>query len=133
MKTLKIKLIALTGFCVLSLSTKAIAQQANIDLTQDKKIDKLLEVKKEMNQDKNATDRFRIQIFSVTTDRSAANRALSRYNAEFKQWESTLLFETPNYKIWVGSFRTQLEADRALVEIKEKYPNAFILKPKANN
>ncbi|WP_299776906.1 SPOR domain-containing protein [uncultured Formosa sp.] len=133
MKILKIKLIALTSFCAFTLSTKAIAQQGHVELNQDAKINKLLEIKKEMNKDENASDRFRIQIFSVTTDRSAANKALSNYNAEFKQWESTLLYETPNYKIWVGSFRTQLEADRALVEIKEKYPNAFILKPKIKN
>jgi hypothetical protein len=43
---------------------------------------------------------------------------------------SKLVYETPNYKIWVGNFRTRLEADRALVKVKSKFPTAFIFKPK---
>ena len=41
-----------------------------------------------------------------------------------------MVFNTPNYKIWVGNFRDRLEADRALLRIKKSYMNAFIFKPK---
>ena len=39
-------------------------------------------------------------------------------------------FETPNYKIWIGNFKTRLEADRALLLIKKKFYSAFVFKPK---
>ena len=39
-------------------------------------------------------------------------------------------YETPNYKIWVGNFKTRLEADRALQRIKRAFNSAFIFKPK---
>ena len=133
MKLLKIKLIAFTGFCVFTLSAKTFAQQGSLTVNQDEKITNLLNVKKEMNKDENATDRFKIQIFSITNDRKAADTALNKYDSEFSQWESTLLYETPNFKVWVGSFRTRLEADRALLEIKPNYPNAFILQPKSKS
>ncbi|GAK92069.1 hypothetical protein JCM19298_2557 [Nonlabens ulvanivorans] len=44
-------------------------------------------------------------------------------------WESILEYEAPNFKLWVGSYRNKLEAERALIEIKKDFPNAFILKP----
>jgi hypothetical protein len=43
-----------------------------------------------------------------------------------------MVYETPNYKIWIGNFRSRLEADKALIKIKKKYINAFIFKPKNN-
>ena len=131
MKLLKINLIALTGICVFTLSTKTFAQQGSVTISQDKSITQLLEVKKEMNKDENATDRYKIQIYSG--NRATAEEELSNYNNKFDNYKGTLVYETPNYKIWIGSFRTQLEADRALKDIKEKYPNGFIFKPKAKN
>ncbi|MBP1838381.1 SPOR domain-containing protein [Formosa algae] len=131
MKLFKIKTIALTGFCAIALSATSYAQQGSVVLNQDDKIDKLLEVKKEMNKDENATNRFKIQIYSGS--RVGAEKELSNYRNGFDQWKATLVYETPNYKIWIGSYRTRLEADRALTEIKEKYPNGFIFQPKPKN
>ncbi|CDF77932.1 sporulation related domain protein [Formosa agariphila KMM 3901] len=128
---MKFKIIAFTGFCVFTLSTKTFAQQGSIAINQDDKIKELLDVKKEMNKDENATDRFKIQLYSG--NRADAEDVLKEYNGDFNQWEGTLVYETPNYKIWVGSYRTRLEADRALTEIKTKYPNGFIFKPKAKS
>ncbi|QDO92959.1 SPOR domain-containing protein [Formosa sediminum] len=128
MKLLNIKLIALTGFCVVTLSAVSYGQQGHIELNQDPKIDKLLEVKKEMNKDENATNRFKIQIYSGS--RLGAEKELSNYNSAYDNWKATLVYETPNYKIWVGSYRSRLEADRALAEIKDNYPNGFIFQPK---
>ncbi|WP_066226071.1 SPOR domain-containing protein [Formosa haliotis] len=131
MKLLKIKLIVITGICAASFSTKSFAQQGNIAVNQDEKIVKLLDVKKEMDKDENASDRFKIQIYSG--NRASAEETLSDFKKENHQWKSTLVYETPNYKIWVGSFRTRLEADRALLVIKEKYPNGFIFMPKVKS
>ncbi|MFB9053295.1 SPOR domain-containing protein [Formosa undariae] len=131
MKLLNIKLITLTGLSVFALSTKTFSQESSIVINQDEKITKLLDIKKEMNKDENATDRYKIQIYSG--NRADAEGTLSAYKNAFDQWESTLVYETPNYKIWIGSYRTRLEADRALKEIKQKYPNGFIFKPKAKN
>jgi len=38
-------------------------------------------------------------------------------------------YETPNYKVWVGRFRTRMEADRKLVKVKKLFPNAFLFTP----
>ena len=61
---------------------------------------------------------------------AGAKNAESRYKLNFKDWKSSMEYETPNYKIWVGSFRTSLEADRALKTIRKEFNGAFIFKPK---
>ncbi|WGU68695.1 hypothetical protein QIU19_01595 [Capnocytophaga canimorsus] len=42
---------------------------------------------------------------------------------------ASLSFETPNYKVRIGVFRTRLDAERQLVEVKKVFPAAFIWNP----
>ena len=47
--------------------------------------------------------------------------------SKYKQYPVLLTFESPNYKVRLGSFRTRLEAEKKLVEIKKSYPAAFVI------
>ncbi|WP_245574782.1 SPOR domain-containing protein [Gaetbulibacter saemankumensis] len=105
------------------------AQQGQVSINQDKNISKLLEIKKDMN--KNDSDRYKIQIYSG--NRKEAEAAQNDFNKEFEDWPTIMQYETPNFKIWAGSFRTRLEADRALKKIKRQFPSAFIFKPKKSS
>ena len=114
-------IIALFSFANLS------AQQGTVEVNQDKQIDVLLKVKKDVNA---SEANYKIQIYSG--NRPGAEKAQMEFRNSFGEWSSTKEFETPNYKIWVGNFETRLEADRALVKIKQKFANAFYFKPKKN-
>ena len=103
------------------------AQVGTLEINQDQDIEKLLAIKKGMNAAEEATGRYKIQVYSG--NRADAEEAKIKVYSSFT-WQSTLVYETPNYKIWVGSFRTRLEADRALQKIKNKFPSAFIFKHK---
>ena len=107
------------------LSTNLFAQNGTVEVNQDKQIDALLRVKKDVNA---TTSNYKIQIYSG--NRPGADNALAEFRKSYGEWKSTKEFETPNYKIWVGNFKTRLEADRALVKIKRKFLNAFSFKPK---
>jgi hypothetical protein len=122
------KIITLTVVCILFLTNLSFAQQGTVTINQDKDIDKLLSIKKEMNESENTSDRFRIQIYSG--NRAEAEKTQSAFKALNMKMPSKLVYETPNYKIWVGNFRSQLEADRALAKVKGKFPAAFKFKPK---
>lgn len=128
MKSLNLKINAL-GFLVIVLTTHfCAAQQGNVTINQDKKIATLVEVKKEMNKNETSSDRYIIQIYSG--NRGTAESSQRDFNSSFADWKATLQYETPNFKVWAGNFRTRLEADRALKQVKSKFPNAFIFKPK---
>ncbi len=126
MKILNIKYYTIALFSLLTTSTVCYAQQGNVNINQDQKIDKLLELKKSIN--KEDSDRYKIQIYSG--NRSSAQKAKEKFLSKYTNWNPSMVFETPNYKIWAGNFRTRLEADRALKQIKKNFFGAFIFKPK---
>ncbi|WP_239022010.1 SPOR domain-containing protein [Pontimicrobium aquaticum] len=100
-----------------------IAQEGEVVVNQDKQIETLLRLKKEVNK---TLVNYRIQIFNG--NRQGAEKARDEFVKVFSSWKPDMKFQTPNYKIWVGEFKTRLEADRALLQIKKEFRNAFIIK-----
>lgn len=101
------------------------AQQGKVNVEQDSDIDRLLEYKKDIK----TTKVYRIQVYqSVDPDR--AQREKSNFLNAYGEWPVEIVWNTPNYKVWIGNFATRLEADRALAKIKKKYMNAIIFQPK---
>ena len=102
-----------------------LAQQGKVDVRVDQKVTQLMALKKEVNKTQSV---IKIQIYSGS--RKNAEDTLEKFKIDFPNHAAEMIYETPNYKIWVGNFRTKIEADRALIAIKKKYPNAFIFTPK---
>lgn len=119
--------IAITT-CLLAFTANTFAQQGEVSINQDEKIDALLDTKKQLNKTENSSDRYKIQIYNGS--RSGAYAAQKEFHESFSDWRSRIEYESPNFKIWAGNFRTRLEADRALKRIKRTFPSAFIFKPK---
>lgn len=128
MKPLKLKINFLSLFVFLFCAVHGYAQQGSVTVNQDKKIDALLDLKKEMNKNEDDSERYKIQVYSG--NRSGAYTTQKEFLESFDEWGTRDVYEPPNFKIWVGNFRTRLEADRALQKIKRKFPSAFIFKPK---
>lgn len=125
--SLKISTLGILSF-ILS-TTYSFSQEGKVTVNQDEKIVNLLNLKKEMNKSETNSDLYIIQIYNGNV-RSGAYSAQKEFLESFSEWPTKVLFENPEFKTWVGSFRTRLEADRALKRIKRKFPNAFSLKPK---
>jgi len=48
-----------------------------------------------------------------------------QFNSVFPDIRSELKFNSPDWKVWAGSYKTKLEADKALADIKEGFPSAI--------
>ena len=101
--------------------------EASVTINQDPRIKMLLDIKSEMEKDGEFSDRYKIQLYYGNLNK--ANEIFKASKEAFAEWDSTIQWETPNYKVWIGNYRTRLEADRALKQIHSKFPNAFIFKP----
>ena len=117
--------LILLGF---SLTLSINAQEGEINVTQDSDIDKLLEYKKDIKTSKTYT----IQVYN-STDPDKAKREKSNFLNSYNEWKVEIVWNTPNYKVWVGNFSKRLEADRAWAKIKEKYMYAIIFQPKTDD
>jgi len=107
---------------ILHFSTQA--QNGKVEITQSIEIEKVIEIKKEINKNKSM---LRIQIFNGS--REEANNTKEKFENIKVDSIIDMVYETPNYKIWVGNYKTQLEADIKLLEIKRYFPDAFIFRP----
>ena len=109
---------------VLIINFSSEAQNSRVNTTQSIEIEKIIEIKKELNKNKSM---LRIQIFNGS--REDANKIKGKFENIKVDSIIDMVYETPNYKIWIGNYKTQLEADRKLLEIKRYFPDAFIFRP----
>jgi hypothetical protein len=103
------------------------AQDQNLTLNQDPKFEQLLNDKRKINTSISTNDTYRIQIFSGKSDE--AKKTLTDFKREYNTIDGTIIFNTPNYKVIVGNFKTKIEAERNLAEIKKRYKSVFLIKP----
>jgi len=103
------------------------AQTAKINIDQDPKFEQLLNEKRKINSSITVNDRYKIQIFYGTNDE--AKKTLASFRKEFRNIDGTIVYNNPTYKVWIGSFKTRIEAEKNLNDIKKKYPNALLIRP----
>jgi hypothetical protein len=131
MKLKNICKLFIFSFLMLFVSGNSLAQQAKVTVNQDEKIPDLLQLKKSLEQENKLTDGYTIQLYYG--ELKEANTVIRKYRNLYSAWPASIEYETPNYKVWVGNYNSRLDADRAMIEIRNKFPNAFILKPSRNN
>ncbi|MDP5081852.1 MAG: SPOR domain-containing protein [Winogradskyella sp.] len=124
--TFKTKYLSIAIF-ILTICPTLNAQQGKVNVSQDSDIDKLLEYKKDVK----TNEVYKIQIFD-STDPDKAQREKDNFLNTYDEWPIEIVWSTPNYKVWVGNFATQLETDRALQKIKKNYMYAFPFQPKSD-
>lgn len=112
---------------LLQLSLKTYSQEGIVTISQDPKFEQLLNEKRKINSAITITDRYKIQIFNG--DNESSKKQLMAFKSEFGMIDCTIVFSTPLYKVWVGNFKTRIEAERNLIEIKKKFPKSFLVKP----
>ena len=127
MRFLSRKHLLLLTVVLISITTKISAQNSDLTLNQDPKFEQLLSEKRKSNPNLSYTDRYKIQIFNGVSE--SAKKTLTEFRQEFKNCDGTITFNTPNYKVLVGNFRTRMEAERNFVEIQKKYKNSLLIKP----
>lgn len=102
-------------------------QEAKTNVSVDPKIDQLLKEKRKLNSSLFLNEGYKIQIFYGNSEES--KKKLLEFKKEFKDLDGTIIFNSPNYKVWIGNFKTRIEVERAMLDIKKKYPTALIIKP----
>lgn len=127
MRILAFNKIIFTSLVLTLLTFKTQAQERNISVSEDPKFEQLLNEKRKINTYLTINDSYKIQIFSGGSE--IAKKTLSEFKQEFKEIDATIVFNTPNYKVWVGSFKTRIEAEKNLANIKNKYKNVLLIKP----
>jgi hypothetical protein len=110
-----------------TLESYIVAQEPKTVINQDQKFEQLLKEKRKINISLNTNENYKIQIFNGTND--GAKKILNDFKQNFNEIEAIIIFNTPNYKVWVGNFKTRIEAEKNIIEIRKKYKNILLIKP----
>ncbi len=98
----------------------------------DSLISKRLALSKTANSGNTVTSLgFRVQIFSGLV-REEAYTEQTKFKSLYPGVTSYVSYTQPNYRIRVGDFRTKLEAQKFMNDLKKQYSSLFIFAEKIN-
>ena len=122
----KTKLVPIS-FCLLLFVSFSIRgqQEGIVKINTSSAIDNVISQKLSYNKSLTSVKGFKIQLFFGTEKNSY--KIKEEFEKIFPLYKAQIIFSSPQWKVQVGSYRTRLEADRDLVEIKKEYPGAIIV------
>jgi hypothetical protein len=111
-----------------------ILQQKNIHsgkvkIYQDPGIESLVINHIRKNDKQNGFMGYRVQVYfgSGSDAKKKATEIKSDFSSKYPDFEAHIIYDTPNFKLRLGDFRTKNEAYKFKKELEEEYPSAFIV------
>ena len=111
----------------LTLSCFIYSQNYESKINENIKFKKLLELSKKSNTEIYKSNYFSIQVYSGSLKK--ADSILNMVEQKYLNDSIFLFFETPNYKVHIGKFKSKVEAQKKLRNVLGVFRSAFILKP----
>ena len=99
---------------------------ASVVVTKDPRIDQLVRKQIEINEETTRDSRrimpgYRIQVMN-SPDRNKVYAAKAKIYQEFPDLKPYLLYQAPNFKLKVGNFMTQQEAEDFMKQLSRLFP-----------
>lgn len=118
MKSKRIALLFLFFFIAISHSTYS-----------QKKTTKLEEIRNIISKKRNFNKEFgfgySIQLYNG--NEKLARQILTRFNVDFPNRFSKLVYNSPEWKVQVGNYKTKLEADKDLIKFQKKITGIIVV------
>lgn len=118
-------LISLAIITLWHIQSSAQTDEGKVRIETSARIDEMLAQKKEFNKSLESYDGYKIQIYYGSE--KECYEVKEEFSSLFPDINTSIIFSTPQWKLQVGNYRTRLEADHAMVNIKKEYPAAIVL------
>jgi len=111
--------------------------RGTVQVIKDPLIDTLMTRRASLNKgistggSEETTSGYRVQIF-FGSSRQAAYDAQAKFNEEYPEMRTYIIYNEPNFKVRAGDFRTRLEAQKLVQEIRPMFNSLFIIQEKIN-
>jgi hypothetical protein len=109
------------------LTFNSIEAQSKLNSSELRTVSDLLNKKHSLESNNELKSTYKLQIFSGSLEK--AKETQSEFESLELNIESRILYQTPNYKVWIGNYRNRIQADRAFEKVKSEYPNTLIIRP----
>jgi hypothetical protein len=117
-------------FFIICIYSASAQERGKVQVTKDPQIDSLIAKRLELSKDSRSGSNisvsgYRVQIFSGL-ERRQAYAEQAKFKVRFPAYSSYISYVQPNYRVRVGDFRTRLEAEKFMNELKRNYSSLFI-------
>jgi len=122
----KMKMFFLFAFiCLIQWQIQAQNEKGTVRIESSAHIDEMVAQKKDYNKTVENFQGYKIQIYYGSE--KECYEVKDEFSSLFPDIDTSIIFSTPQWKLQIGNYRTRLEADRAMVNIKKEYPAAIVL------
>ena len=125
MKYKILSILTIVFTCFLSFSQ---IQEGTITINSSPEIKSIITKKISYNKSNPSIKGYRIQLFNGSE--SGANGTRNKFSALFPNIPTSIDWDSPEWKVRVGKYRTRLEVDKAVEEIKLTFGNAIVVEMK---
>lgn len=108
--------------------------RGTLNVNHDDRLDELVRRHMIINREKEGMQGYRIRIFSRSGQAARPNATEARavFFNKYPEIETYLVYDAPNFKVYVGDFRTRSEALKMQRMISRDYPYSFIVSDRIN-
>jgi hypothetical protein len=99
--------------------------EGTLEVNSSSEIKKLIQKKISYNNSNPKIKGYRIQLFNGSE--SGANNTRNKFLALFPNATTSVDWDSPEWKVRVGKYKTRLEVDKAVEEIKLAFGNAIVI------
>ena len=118
-------LITLAFIAFWQFNLSAQSKDATVRIESSAHIDEMLAQKKDYNKTIEKFEGFKIQIYYGSE--KECYKVKEEFTALYPDIDTSIIFSTPQWKLQIGNYKTRLEADHAMVNVKKEYPGAIVL------
>lgn len=127
---MKRKVLVCFIFFAISFQFATAQERGKVMVTMDPQIDSLIAKRLELSKNVKSGNSisvsgFRVQIFSGL-ERQSAYTEQAKFKVRYPGYNTYISYVQPNYRLRVGDFRTKLEAEKFMNELKKFYSSMFI-------
>lgn len=122
----KYKLLIFLSFLILcQVNAFGQTKEGTVRIESSAHIDEMLAQKKDYNKTVETLEGYKIQIYYGSEKK--CYEVKDEFSSLFPNIATSIIFSTPQWKLQIGNYRTRLEADHTMVNIKKEYPAAIVL------
>ena len=125
-------------FMLILASAQTFAQtRGKVEVVKDPLVDTLIAKRFTLNKETGVAPGvtssygYRVQFFSGSSRQDAYN-AQARLQRDYPELRTYIQYSEPNFKVRAGDFRTRLEAQKLIQELRPSFPSLFIISEKIN-
>ncbi len=124
--------IIYTIACFLFLFKASFAQKGEVTVVKDPMIDSLIAKRIEVYRTGGDVSAKPNKPVVYGSDRREMFNQQAKFKGSYPKINTYIIYKEPNYYLRVGDFRTRLEAQRLMSELRPTFPTLFIFREKIN-